>query len=557
MAFLKAALILLLLHPAILKRTEKPLNRKLPPLRSILLQIIGRCVRRANRAHIKTLPITVPLLLPHLTELNLLNLIIEDLCLDLTERFKKFKFPDKPQLFYNDPLSANLLIVLDYLYLVNESFHAMSYTGRIEQTKFYYNFPSYFDVCEDYAHWRDLAGDISERHLPFAFCDYPWIFDLDAKRTLLTASNGLKQRHHHQDSFFRAIFDGVQSTCLHLCVRRGQHLLQDARDQLRRVPFHQLAKQLRVTFQGEEGIDEGGLRKEFFQLCWDEIFNENTGGPFICLSHETSTFWFNCSSNDLEMCTFVGVLLALAIYNGVLVAPRFPSLLFKKLLNWPLQLDDYSEIDPILVRSINQLITDGDDLIELYHVVPGTSDLELIPNGTNIPVTPENLINYIKLLSDYFLFKSTRDVFDAFRDGFETISTGSVIYGYRPDELFALAYGSDQFDISDLRTIACYEGGYTEYSPQITWLWDILVNEFNKREQANFLAFVTGSSRAPLGGLTRLKSFTVTRNTDESIRLPSAHTCYNILLLPEYDSRDRLMGKLRLSIEHNQGFGLV
>jgi len=38
-----------------------------------------------------------------------------------------------------------------------------------------------------------------------------------------------------------------------------------------------LKKQLYVEFEGEQGIDEGGVSKEFFQLVVEEIFNPDYG----------------------------------------------------------------------------------------------------------------------------------------------------------------------------------------------------------------------------------------------------------------------------------------
>ncbi len=34
-----------------------------------------------------------------------------------------------------------------------------------------------------------------------------------------------------------------------------------------------LRKQLRVEFSGEDGVDEGGLQKEFFQLLVEKLFD--------------------------------------------------------------------------------------------------------------------------------------------------------------------------------------------------------------------------------------------------------------------------------------------
>lgn len=41
-----------------------------------------------------------------------------------------------------------------------------------------------------------------------------------------------------------------------------------------------LKKQLYVEFEGEQGVDEGGVSKEFFQLVVEEIFNPDIGMSF-------------------------------------------------------------------------------------------------------------------------------------------------------------------------------------------------------------------------------------------------------------------------------------
>ena len=47
-----------------------------------------------------------------------------------------------------------------------------------------------------------------------------------------------------------------------------------------------LKKQLYVEFEGEQGIDEGGVSKEFFQLIVEEIFNPDFGGfSYDCTLH--------------------------------------------------------------------------------------------------------------------------------------------------------------------------------------------------------------------------------------------------------------------------------
>lgn len=50
-----------------------------------------------------------------------------------------------------------------------------------------------------------------------------------------------------------------------------------------------LKKQLYVEFEGEQGVDEGGVSKEFFQLVVEEIFNPDIGKsstPAVQLSND-------------------------------------------------------------------------------------------------------------------------------------------------------------------------------------------------------------------------------------------------------------------------------
>lgn len=65
-----------------------------------------------------------------------------------------------------------------------------------------------------------------------------------------------------------------------------------------------------------------------------------------------------------------------------------------------------------------------------------------------------------------------------------------------------------------------------------------------------------GSDRVPVGGLSRLK-LVIARNGPDCERLPTSHTCFNVLLLPEYDSRDKLEERLLKAINYSKGFGML
>ena len=61
--------------------------------------------------------------------------------------------------------------------------------------------------------------------------------------------------------------------------------------------------------------------------------------------------------------------------------------------------------------------------------------------------------------------------------------------------------------------------------------------------------------RAPVEGLSALKLI-IQRGSPDTDRLPTSHTCFNVLLLPEYSSKDKLRNRLMTAIENAQGFGL-
>ncbi len=179
---------------------------------------------------------------------------------------------------------------------------------------------------------------------------------------------------------------------------------------------------------------------------------------------------------------------------------------------------------------------------------------ELKPGGANIPVTEENRREYVDLYVDFLLNESVRTQFNAFRRGFLLLADGPVLRLFRPQELEVLVCGTPHLDFKALEANAKYEGNYQADSKVVQWLWTV-VNDMSREDKRKFLKFFTGSDRAPIGGLARLTTI-VQRAGPDSDRLPTAHTCFNTLLLPEYGSRGKLRTLLHTAIQNAAGFGL-
>jgi ubiquitin-protein ligase E3 A len=78
------------------------------------------------------------------------------------------------------------------------------------------------------------------------------------------------------------------SPFLILIVRRS-HVIEDALNQIA-ANIADLKKPLRVKFAGEEGVDAGGVQKEFFHLCIEQIVDLNYGRAKNIYNYYTQVF---------------------------------------------------------------------------------------------------------------------------------------------------------------------------------------------------------------------------------------------------------------------------
>lgn len=208
---------------------------------------------------------------------------------------------------------------------------------------------AFLELKVDYPKWKANEG--------FSFCNYPFLLGTSTKGDILRIESMIHMRHELQDTFFRAMFIGVNNPYLQIEVRRS-HVVRDALFQLQGKSNSDLKKQLRITFAGEEGIDEGGIQKEFFQIISKEIFHPSSGlfrynEGKRCLILESRTTFFSCwepntmEKEMLDEYNLLGKLLGLAFYNGIALDINFTPALYKKLLKMQVEIEDLIAFDPV------------------------------------------------------------------------------------------------------------------------------------------------------------------------------------------------------------------
>ncbi|XP_015831983.3 ubiquitin-protein ligase E3A isoform X2 [Nothobranchius furzeri] len=176
--------------------------------------------------------------------------------------------------------------------------------------------------------------------------------------------------------------------------------------------------------------------------------------------------------------------------------------------------------------------------------------------GDQIPVTKENRQEFVDLYVEYILNKSVERQFKAFKKGFLMVTNESPLkYLFRPEEVELLICGSRKLDFEALEKTTEYDGGYSKDSQIIKDFWEI-IHSFGEKQKRQFLQFTTGTDRAPVGGLAKLKMI-IAKNGSDTDRLPTSHTCFNALLLPEYSSKEKLRERLLKAITYAKGFGML
>ncbi|KAI0381543.1 hypothetical protein F5Y04DRAFT_280622 [Hypomontagnella monticulosa] len=310
---------------------------------------------------------------------------------------------------------------------------------------------------------------------------------------------------------------------------------------------------LSIRFHGEEGVDAGGVTREWFQVLARQMFDANYA-LFVPVSSDRTTFHPNKLSgiNDehLMFFKFIGRIIGKALYEGRLLDCYFSRAVYKRILGKPVSVKDMESFDPDYYKSLSWMLNNDitDIITETFSVEEDefgvTKIHDLIENGRNVPVTDENKHDYVRLIVEHKLLTSVKDQMENFLKGFHEIIPAELISIFNEQELELLISGLPDVDIDDWKSNTEYQN-YSPSSPQIQWFWRA-VRSFDKEERAKLLQFVTGTSKVPLNGFKELEGmngvnrFNIHRDYGNKDRLPSSHTCFNQLDLPEYESYDIL-----------------
>lgn len=396
----------------------------------------------------------------------------------------------------------------------------------------------------------------------------------------------------------------------HAKIRRDQ-VFDDAYEQ-----FYDLGEGLKepiqITFVDqfdtvEAGIDGGGVTKEFLTSVTNESLRGEDGPNWFIANDqnllypnpaalderkewmrkvgikESSLEWREAIKEILRRYEFLGRIVGKCLYEGILIDISFAGFF---LLKWAASgaagaesgyranINDLRDLDEGLYQGLLKLknysgnVEDFSldftitDTISMPGEPMETITRDLMPNGSNIPVTNENRPLYVSYVARHRLQLQPYHQTQAFLKGLGEIIKPSWLSMFNQSELQTLVGGaSTQINVEDLRHNTQYGGIYVigddglEH-PTIQIFWKVM-KELDDADRRKVLKYVTSTPRAPLLGFSQLNPrFSIRDAGSDEERLPSTSTCVNLLKLPRYSTARVLQDKLLYAVNSGAGFDL-
>lgn len=366
--------------------------------------------------------------------------------------------------------------------------------------------------------------------------DHPYLFSHSDKIALFefwVVSN--MERQHRQGWSLRRIsrhfwnlgfrVEQPQSAYFGITAER-QDILHDVTRAITGQTISVLRRPMKVKYAGEQGIDLAGLTSDLLSKV---IKSAILRCLELNLLRESSTIWFQEGANCPREFQRLGILIGLAMYNGVKSLPLdFPLMFYKKLVGEPLELEDMKEFDPDLYRGWKQLLDcDVENLpledFSFEHTYTVGSEiqthiLEYAGKEAKV-VTADTRQRYIQSLFTAVTDTLIANSFNALQTGLESIIPRRALRFFTSTQLQQLIAGDRVIDVPKtvelLKQVTVYDG-FSPEDPVIRHLWDIL-SKGTPHQFAQFLDLITASDRIPASFPANFKLTIFRSGTDEEM----------------------------------------
>lgn len=339
--------------------------------------------------------------------------------------------------------------------------------------------------------------------------------------------------------------------------------------------FRNAERIFKVVFRGEGATDAGGPYNEAMSAMCDELMSR-----FLPLFVPTQNNIHNVGENrdawiinpsadsalQLDLFQFLGKLMGVAIRTQNNLNLTLPPLFWKRLMLEEVTVADLKGVDECCCQMLDILnnlreheITPEKFPETFENICFSTHDssgrlVELVEHGSELMVTYEKAQEYSELVEKLRLHESERQ-YAAIRRGMSTVVPLNLLNLFSWKQVESMVCGAPDIDIEVLKSKTEYENINAD-APHIKYFWDIL-KEITPKDRSQFLRFVWGRSRLPVG--REFKKFKITqlnKGGNPDGYMPVAHTCFFQIDLPPYSSKEIMKEKFLYAITHCQAIDL-
>jgi len=137
------------------------------------------------------------------------------------------------------------------------------------------------------------------------------------------------------------------------------NVFEESYRQIMRMRIRDLKKKLLIKFRGEDGLDYGGIAREWIYLLSHEMLNPYYG-LFQYSRDDVYTLQINPDSainpEHLSYFYFVGRVIGMAVFHGLYIDGGFTLPFYKQLLGLPITLDDMASVEQEFYRSLKWML---------------------------------------------------------------------------------------------------------------------------------------------------------------------------------------------------------
>ncbi|GET90697.1 ubiquitin-protein ligase, putative [Leishmania tarentolae] len=388
----------------------------------------------------------------------------------------------------------------------------------------------------------------------------PFLFPFAARALLLSALLVETDHHWTPPSERRVV------------VQRGRTFI-DAFDLFHDKPLSN--DMLNIRFVSDDGTLEAGYGRGVYRECIVSLCKEGFAAEYGLFRQTPDGYVYpnsfsGVATSDpqhLLKIRFLGAMVGRALRDGVLQDVPFALHFRNAILGRRNTLSNLKRFDAELYHQLMSLTRLSEEELEavglnfVYTVnaLGITQEVELVPGGAQMHVTPHNCLFYVHLVADFKLNREAAEQTRVFCAGLHSVIDTNRLGLFDSNEVGKLFGGDEtgQIDLEDWKANTVYDKPEDVNAPQVQLFWDV-VESLTREQQRQLLKFVTSMTRPPLLGFRFLappfKIQLLAVNASGPDHLPSAATCFSTLKLPPYHDYATARAKIVAAIEETNTF---